>query len=174
MIVTCILFQISKGTPIVTVSTAICKDEEILLNYAPNPDLSITTLPSDAYPHWLKEAAKQRAKIPVFLYETDIGHVCFIAPEHEHPIPLKSVSLTHEEKLALLSTVSSVTSDGCATSQPVSRSLSMSTEQKMKLLNSVTSVSAAESQNTLLPRASSSVTVGLEKSSSSNTKVINK
>eukprot|EP00808_Paulinella_micropora_P021436 g30683.t1 len=42
--------KVSKGTPIVTVSTAIAKDQEILLHYTPNPDRDIATLPSDAHP----------------------------------------------------------------------------------------------------------------------------
>jgi len=122
--------RISKGSSLVTLSFTVRKDQEILLNYAPNQETKITTSPRDAYPLWIAEAAARRIQIPVWSLETKSGPIYFVVPEERHPLPLRSVSLAPSEKDALLR---SVVASGGPTRQ-LTRTFSVPPNQKVHYL----------------------------------------
>eukprot|EP00808_Paulinella_micropora_P003307 g7376.t1 len=128
--------RVGKGSALVTLSFPVRKDQEIFLNYVPDPETKITTSPRDAYPLWIAEAAAKRVRIPVWSLETETGSVLFVVPEENYPLPLKSVSLATSEKEALLDPIRA---SGVQTRQ-LTRSFSLPEDQKARVLQSIGTV----------------------------------
>lgn len=148
---------VSKHEHTVTLTHDVRQGKQILLRYQQNTNLVLTSSPSQAHPQWMKQAASQRANIPVFMLDRPEGaHLYFIVPPEEHPLPLKSVSLSLAQKQDLIRTLS-------ISSMPrLTKQYSMTTDKKQHLLDSVYQDLFAPNDDSVgssLQRAASDVTV---------------
>jgi len=139
--------KVAKGLSCIVLTKNLCDGEEVLLNYTikevgalgtPNSKLS----PSLAHPQWMRDAARKKVDIPVFLRDIQGKQVFYIVPPSQHPVPLRSVSLTAEGKMALLSSFASV--HGHEIDIPV-RTPSLSLQTRRDLLNSFYATSVNQS-----------------------------
>eukprot|EP00808_Paulinella_micropora_P006344 g2175.t1 len=129
---------VSKHEQAVTLTHDVRQGKQILLRYQQTANLVLTTSPSQTHP------------------QPEGAHLYFIVPPEEHPLPLKSVSLSLAQKQDLIRTLS-------ISSMPrLTKEYSMTTDQKQRLLNSVYQdlfASSDDSVGSSLQRAASDVTV---------------
>eukprot|EP00808_Paulinella_micropora_P027759 g31641.t1 len=145
--------KISKKQLVVTLTSDVRRDHEILLSYSQNDALVVTTSPSDAHPDWLKEALSNRERIPVWTFDLADGiHLYFIVPPAQQPLLEQSRSLSLPEKQVLIRSLSDMP-------PPRSKTLCITTEKKQQLLDSTVNELFRSSSGASLKREASRITV---------------
>eukprot|EP00808_Paulinella_micropora_P016122 g42983.t1 len=145
--------KISKKQLVVTLTSDVRRDHEILLSYSQNDALVVTTSPSDAHPDWLKEALSNRERIPVWTFDLADGiHLYFIVPPAQQPLLEQSRSLSLPEKQVLIRSLSDM-------QPPRSKTLCITTEKKQQLLDSTVNELFRSSSGASLKREASRITV---------------
>eukprot|EP00808_Paulinella_micropora_P007109 g40583.t1 len=145
--------KISKKQLVVTLTSDVRRDNEILLSYSQNDALVVTTSPSDAHPDWLKEALSNRERIPVWTFDLADGiHLYFIVPPAQQPLLEQSRSLSLPEKQVLIRSLSDMP-------PPRSKTLCITTEKKQQLLDSTVNELFRSSSGASLKREASRITV---------------
>eukprot|EP00808_Paulinella_micropora_P002626 g37848.t1 len=145
--------NISKKQLVVTLTSDVRRDHEILLSYSQNDALVVTTSPSDAHPDWLKEALSNRERIPVWTFDLADGiHLYFIVPPAQQPLLEQSRSLSLPEKQVLIRSLSDMP-------PPRSKTLCITTEKKQQLLDSTVNELFRSSSGASLKREASRITV---------------
>eukprot|EP00808_Paulinella_micropora_P013571 g59313.t1 len=145
--------KISKKQLVVTLTSDVRRDNEILLSYSQNDALVVTTSPSDAHPDWLKEALSNRERISVWTFDLADGiHLYFIVPPAQQPLLEQSRSLSLPEKQVLIRSLSDMP-------PPRSKTLCITTEKKQQLLDSTVNELFRSSSGASLKREASRITV---------------
>eukprot|EP00808_Paulinella_micropora_P003701 g80442.t1 len=145
--------KISKKQLVVTLTSDVRRDHEILLSYSQNDALVVTTSPSDAHPDWLKEALSNRERIPVWTFDLADGiHLYFIVPPAQQPLLEQSRSLSLPKKQVLIRSLSDMP-------PPRSKTLCITTEKKQQLLDSTVNELFRSSSGASLKREASRITV---------------